>query len=109
MSKLTPAQHERLTKLIEECAEVSQAACKVLLHGYEGYDPGEAFPHTNMENLEEELGQLGMWIDVLVEHGDIRKSGLERSYQTKLETASKYLYHHTVQDNVDPFRKLVGI
>ena len=36
---LTPAEAERLAMLAEECAEVIQAAGKILRHGYGSYHP----------------------------------------------------------------------
>jgi hypothetical protein len=38
-NQLTNAEQKRLAKLIEECAEVSQIAYKILIRGYNSYNP----------------------------------------------------------------------
>lgn len=55
-NKLTPAEDERLAILIEECAEVIQAATKIQRHGYESTDPDSG--ETNRAALERERGDL---------------------------------------------------
>jgi len=62
-NRLTEAEAERLAILIEECGEVTQAACKILRHGYESTNPKaitpiEEDPETNRSALERELGDL---------------------------------------------------
>jgi NTP pyrophosphatase (non-canonical NTP hydrolase) len=54
--QLTPEQREILTLLVEECAEVIQAATKILRHGYDSYHPSGRY--DNRTTLEQELGDL---------------------------------------------------
>ena len=53
---LTLAELERLALLIEELAEASQAACKVIRFGYEDGHPNRQ--RTNRQDLERELGDV---------------------------------------------------
>lgn len=52
---LTPAQAERLEMLIEEAAELQQAATKALRHGYMSRHPSDPTGETNRQSLEREL------------------------------------------------------
>ena len=52
---LTPAQAERLAMLIEEAAEIQQAATKILRHGYDSHHPDDEKKTPNGTLLCEEL------------------------------------------------------
>lgn len=66
-NQLTEAQAERLTLLAEECAEVVQACCKILRHGYESYNPNEKNSRSNRRHLENELAQV-LWAIMALDH-----------------------------------------
>lgn len=68
---VAPAQMARLAKLIEECAEVQQAAAKALLEGYEaGTRKGVRMTRRMM--LERELGDLSAAAAELYCAGELR-------------------------------------
>lgn len=54
-NNLTPAQHERLAMLFEECAEVIQIIGKIMRHGYNSYHPDDKTHSTNRCLLAKEL------------------------------------------------------
>lgn len=58
---------EILLILQEECAEVTQAISKCFRFGPDQIKPGKT--KTNMQHLQEELGDLLAMIDLLVEKG----------------------------------------
>lgn len=63
-AKLTPQQDELLTILIEECAEVIQAATKMQRFGILGvYDTGE----TNIRRLMVEIGDVFGVVSLLMD------------------------------------------
>jgi len=47
-----------LTKLMEECAEVIHASCKIDKFGWFGYNPEDPKKITNMDKLHNEIGDL---------------------------------------------------
>lgn len=57
-NRLTPAEAERLAYLIEEAAEVQQAACKILRHGYASHNPDNPAAGNNRTQLVKELRDL---------------------------------------------------
>lgn len=99
MYYLSEAQRERLALLIEECAEVQQAATKVLRHGFHSVNPHstEALPPTNTDSLERELGHLRFAIDLLLGNGDVRWQQVDNATATKRASVSRWLHHsHTI-------------
>jgi NTP pyrophosphatase (non-canonical NTP hydrolase) len=87
---LTPAEHERLTILMEECAEVIQAAAKIQRFGYHGvYDNGVG----NRDQLETEIGQLENIVSMMVTKGDVDHIPIARAKAQKAATIDKYLVH----------------
>lgn len=87
-SGLSKRQMEALWVLQEECAEVIQAAAKVLRHGYESVYP-ENGP-TNRTKLEQELGDLQAAVARTLDL-DPNKIGL--AALKKELTADKWLYY----------------
>jgi hypothetical protein len=72
---LNDSEEERLRLLIEECAEVSQAACKVLRFGkYSSYNGGI----NNQTSLEHELGDLQLIRTVMQERGDVSQFNIDQ-------------------------------
>ncbi len=92
-SGLTEAEQERLVILVEECSEVSQAACKVLRHGYESVNPKVALSETNREGLQRELGDLLHALCRLTAAGDLDKQVIESRGVQKAERILPYLHH----------------
>lgn len=90
-NKLTPAEDERLTLLIEECAEVIQAATKIQRHGYEGTYPDSG--ETNRAALERELGDLQWAITHLVRRGDVKSHVIIKASSDKARRVIPYLHH----------------
>jgi hypothetical protein len=89
--KLTEAQIERLNCLQEECAEIVQAASKILRFGYENKHPRRPDGQTNREHLEEEIGNLTVILDFMVQGGDVEEEKIYVSAEEKKKTIGKYL------------------
>lgn len=91
---LSSAEAERLALLVEECAEVIQAATKVLRHGYESQNPmRETSCPTNRMDLVSELGHLEHAVHRLCEAGDVESLGIVASAQSKAERIGRWLHH----------------
>ena len=90
-NKLTPAEDERLTLLIEECAEVIQAATKIQRHGYAGAYPDSG--ETNRAALERELGDLTWAIQFMRAHGDVSGPCIAQAMNQKARRVAPYLHH----------------
>lgn len=75
--------NELLLILSEECAEVIQAISKCQRFGLEGSKPGK--PLTNLEHLEEELGDLLCMIDLLRDSGVVSWGNMEVARRAKRE------------------------
>lgn len=90
------AERERLLKLIEECAEVQQAATKVLRHGYESWcppaSPGAAVGETNRQALERELGDLRHATSLLFSGGDVDEGRVVDAFTDKLVRGGQWLH-----------------
>lgn len=92
-NKLTPAQDERLAKLAEECAEVIQAVCKILRHGYESRDPTQCGSLTNRRDLEREIADVRIAIMKLQIRGDVDAYSVDRVYFDSIGRANDYMHH----------------
>lgn len=90
-NKLTPAEHERLTVLLEEMAEAIHAVGKVLRHGYENSNPNTGV--VNRGNLESELGDVRYAMIMLCEAGDLNKERIHYFARMKRERIGRYLHH----------------
>jgi hypothetical protein len=75
---------ETLVILQEECAEVIQAASKILRFGFESRYPNDDFASTK-ENLEMEAGQLLCMISLLVDQGVISEDAMLAAMEHKKE------------------------
>lgn len=91
-TKLTPAQIERLALLAEEAGEVVQAVGKVLRRGYRRGHP-RVRSRTNRAHLEEEIGNLGNAVRMMVDAGDLDFERIATAEEEKSQTVGKYLYH----------------
>jgi NTP pyrophosphatase (non-canonical NTP hydrolase) len=91
---LTPGEAERLALFIEECGEAIQAACKVLRHGYQSFDPTARYIDriTNRGALEQEMGDVRAAM-ILLCRNDINKAGVHIRADEKLESVKQWLHH----------------
>jgi NTP pyrophosphatase (non-canonical NTP hydrolase) len=90
-TKLTPAQIERLALLAEEAGEVVQAVGKILRRGYRRGHP-RIKGRTNRLHLEEELGNLGNAMKMMVAAGDLSIERIALFELQKSGRVGKYLY-----------------
>jgi NTP pyrophosphatase (non-canonical NTP hydrolase) len=74
---------EILTIAQEECAEVIQVISKIFRFGLDEVPSGITF--TNKERLEEELGDLQCMVNLMIEHGIVRKDKLDEAEVKKYE------------------------
>jgi NTP pyrophosphatase (non-canonical NTP hydrolase) len=75
---------EALLILQEECSEVIQAASKCFRFGPDQIKPGKS--KTNMEHLEEELGDLLAMIELLQDSNvGVTREGLQAAKMAKFE------------------------
>jgi NTP pyrophosphatase (non-canonical NTP hydrolase) len=74
--------------LQEECAEVIVAVSKISRFGLNNVKPGK--PKTNLEHLEEELGDMLAMIDILKEMGVVSGACLEAAKYAKIEKLKKW-------------------
>lgn len=90
-NKLTPAQAERLTLLLEELGKAQQAIGKTLRHGYESSHP-DGGPTNRME-LEREIGHIHLAISIMQKSGDIRTNAILSAANEKYDEIYRYLHH----------------
>jgi hypothetical protein len=90
---LTEAEQERLVLLAEECAEVQQAVCKILRHGYESTNPKMKGGETNREMLQREMGDLTHVMDRLIDHGDVDARKIAMHSMRKSAEIGSWLHH----------------
>lgn len=93
---LSPEHHELITKITEEASESAQAACKILLHGINSYEPSNP-DITNRQRLENELGQLLFYLDLAEAHGLISLNRVFEA-QRKCSSRKKHYLHHVNMD-----------
>ena len=74
--------------LQEECAEVIQAVSKISRFGMDNNKYGET--QTNLEHLEEELGDVLAMIDILLEQGIVKSKNLDEAKQNKKYKLKKW-------------------
>ena len=91
-NNLTPAEHERLSLLFEECSEVIQVVGKIMRHGYREGHPDSLV--TNREDLEKEIGHVISSVARLCEAGDISQEPIHISADKKLRDVIPYLHHY---------------
>ena len=93
-NKLSPAEAERLALLIEECAELQQAACKILRHGYGSKDPTDAWHRGNKSDLEKEMGDVQAAMDIMLYNADVDGPCVTSHRYKKLRTVGRWLHHN---------------
>ena len=75
--------------LSEECAEVAKEVSKIMRFGPDQVKPGK--DKTNIQVLEEELGDLLAMIELLVDKDiGVSKEGLELAKKAKFEKLKKW-------------------
>lgn len=89
---LTPAEHERLSLLFEECGEVIQIVGKIMRHGFNSCHPEGVT--TNRELLEKELGHVAFAASFMCQHGDIEEMEVTRHTKAKEKNVNPYLHHN---------------
>jgi NTP pyrophosphatase (non-canonical NTP hydrolase) len=97
-NRLTEAEQERLAILIEECAEVSHVACKILRHGYESTNPSVGNLATNREALQRELGDLLHAVDFMEHKRDVNPEAVDDYRMLKSKLIARYLHHQAEAD-----------
>lgn len=92
---LDKKQSEALLIMQEECAEVIQAVTKIYRFGISNLKPGKN--KTNLEHLEDEIGDLLCMIEILYDQGLIRAEEIEQAMQAKRDKLKIYsgLYHES--------------
>lgn len=91
---LTPAQDEVLTILIEECAEVIQAASKLKRFGLVENPPDYSYSgETNVSMLGKEIGDVSAMIGFCSGYGLIHQADVVVGMKRKPERLRKYAKH----------------
>lgn len=79
MSNLTDSESERLTKLMEECAEIIQSVAKIQRFGYNSVYNGS----SNRDRLENELCDLMLSFKMLLDSGDVSAERIDQYADAK--------------------------
>jgi NTP pyrophosphatase (non-canonical NTP hydrolase) len=87
---LTEYEKEALTILMEECAEVSQRAAKLIRFGNDTQSGQEL---DNVKRLSSEIGQLHRVIDLVDRAGFIDDDIIYEHYHKKTAALEKYMQH----------------
>lgn len=93
---LTKEQQERLALLIEECAEVQQAATKILRHGFESINPDDPDKTTNRWALEKEISHLQIALELLRINADTDPINISWHMRKKRDTINNWLHFNEV-------------
>jgi hypothetical protein len=96
-NKLTPAELERVSVLVGELGESTQAVGNILRHGYESHHPLDP-RQTNRTDLEMELGDIYAALSMMYTAKDISKSRVMKYCRKKLANPNRYLHHQP--DNI---------
>jgi NTP pyrophosphatase (non-canonical NTP hydrolase) len=83
-----PQIQEAMDILQEEAAEVIQAVSKVRRFGWESKHPESQ--QTNLEHLEEELGDMQAMIEILMELGIVSWGNVTVAKRAKIEKLKKW-------------------
>lgn len=94
--KLTDAELERLTLVMEECAEVQQMIGKVIRHGWNSYSPFDPNKTTNRQLLERELGDLVCVSEFLGENLDVSTEEVIKASEDKRKRLRRYLHYNKI-------------
>lgn len=86
---VTAHERELLTILIEECSEVQQCATKAMRFGLDEIQPEQ--PHTNVQRLAHEIGDLVEVIARLTSIGVLAQSEIDAGRAHKVKQLAKYM------------------
>lgn len=87
--KPTAHQRELIEILIEECAEVTQRATKLLRFGAAEIQPGQ--PHSNAARLAHEIGDVLEMVERLSDIGFIREIDIEYGIAHKKKQLAEFM------------------
>jgi uncharacterized membrane protein len=87
----TAVEHEILTTLIEEAAEVIQRATKLQRFGRDEIQPGQ--PLTNGERLANEIGDFAGMVALAIQAGLVQEWIINEGVAIKLARFDKYRQH----------------
>jgi hypothetical protein len=90
----TPAERERLQKLIEECAEAQKEACKILAHGWSA--EFEGLVYDNRGALEREVGDIQAITQKMVACGDLDGRKVTAARKAKFPELTRYMRYQGV-------------
>lgn len=79
---------EIINILNEECAEVIQSICKCNRFGMNNLKPG--YGKTNLEHLQDELGDVLAMVDIMLEHDIITREKLDEAKQKKFDKLKRW-------------------
>jgi NTP pyrophosphatase (non-canonical NTP hydrolase) len=88
VTSMNQGENEVMDILQEECAEVIQAVSKIRRFGADNHKHNET--QTNLEHLEEELGDMLAMIDILMHTGIVCWGNLEVAKRAKIEKLKKW-------------------
>jgi len=88
---LTPAQRERMTKLVQELMESGVAATKILEHGFVATD-GNGVTYDNRADLQRELGDILAAAHLMFANGDIDGDAVLAAGEVKKLTVTRYMH-----------------
>jgi hypothetical protein len=100
-NKLSPAEAERLSFLMEEMGEALQIIGKIFRHGYDNYHPDDPEKTCNRILLSKELGHVYCALQLLVIPQDISGFILEMSRADKRKSVKKWMHHQNYDKNGD--------
>jgi NTP pyrophosphatase (non-canonical NTP hydrolase) len=84
---------ELLTLVAEEAAEVQQAICKIIRHGWHSSNPLVPNSLSNVQHLQKEIGQLRFAIDLLIQGVKVLHAPhIDECYQRKATTIKRWLH-----------------
>lgn len=83
--------------LAEEASEIIQAKSKIIRFGIDDYHPKNGLP--NREKLEEEIGHLLKIVDILIHHGTLTESGIQKGRDSKIHRLEKWYKKLNISEN----------
>lgn len=92
-NKLSPAEDERLSLLLEEMGEAIQIIGKIKRHGYASSNPDSSSRATNRDLLVEEIGHVCYAVLLLTEARDVPALDIDDATLYKARRVVEYLHH----------------
>ncbi len=91
-NKLDPAEHERLSLLLEEMGEAQQIIGKILRHGYDSFHP-DCPQITNRGLLAKELGHVWLAVHLMDDNNDVSLHSIKDQMKLKNLQVGQWLHH----------------